>query len=487
MGGSVKLHVLEEPCLLFGQGGQHIDIKAGLTRFGAFDRAAGSVRDSVGIGLVGTTATVDGVRDWMESCRDGVASKETNLIELRPAFPGLTSSLFGTQFRITDLTTRTVSRHELTTALSGPNRLSRVVDLFVEHARDLAARGDIRVIVVAPPVEVFQLSGVHEPEADPVLDEAEQGAPEYATNFHDLFKARALDLAAPTQLLRPDTYGGGSTRTRKQGKKPEHNTGSLQDPATRAWNFHTALYYKAGGVPWRLLRRANAFDTCYVGTSFFKSLDGDRMLTSIAQVFNERGEGLIVQGGNARIERRDMTPHLSAKDARSLLVNGLQSYQREHRNMPARVVIHKTSYFDKAEIDGFREAANSEKVSMLDLVSVRRAGTRLFRAAEHAVQRGTSLQFGSASGLIYLKGTVPYFRTYPGAYVPRALEFTRDDGETSPLELAKELLELSKLNFNNTQFDSGDPITIRAARRVGDILKHVEAGKSVQSRFRYFT
>jgi hypothetical protein len=31
-------------------------------------------------------------------------------------------------------------------------------------------------------------------------------------------------------------------------------------------------------------------------------------------------------------------------------------------------------------------------------------------------------------------------------------------------QVAKELLDLSQLNFNNTQFDSGDPITVRAAR-----------------------
>jgi hypothetical protein len=88
---------------------------------------------------------------------------------------------------------------------------------------------------------------------------------------------------------------------------------------------------------------------------------------------------------------------------------------------------------------------------------------------------------------VYLKGTVPYFKVYPGAYIPRALEFIRDDGETSPPELARELVGLSKLNFNNTQFDTGDPITIRAARRVGDILKHVPDGKKVNARFRYFT
>jgi hypothetical protein len=64
---------------------------------------------------------------------------------------------------------------------------------------------------------------------------------------------------------------------------------------------------------------------------------------------------------------------------------------------------------------------------------------------------------------------VPYFKVYPGAYIPRALEFNLDDGETNAGELAKELLGLSKLNFNNTQFDTGDPITVRAARRVGAV------------------
>lgn len=62
------------------------------------------------------------------------------------------------------------------------------------------------------------------------------------------------------------------------------------------------------------------------------------------------------------------------------------------------------------------------------------------------------------------------YRVYPG------------EGETNAAELARELVGLSKLNFNNTQFDTGDPITVRAARRVGDILKHVPDGKKVNSR-----
>ncbi len=480
----MNVQVLSEPNLQFQNGSTHVDIRAGLTAYGAFDRGASNVPVPIGVGLVGAVSTVDKVRDWIESCRNGVHSREERLRELRPDFPGMRQDIFGTSLAISDATTRTISRHELSAALSSRNPMDRVVDVFMDHARDLAGRGHLNVLVIAPPAEVFALGDAPPPIPDGPLDEAQEGAaaPEYVPNFHDAFKARALELsAAPCQLLRPDTYGGGSTRNRGTRRA------TLQDPATRAWNFHTALYYKAGGVPWRLVKHSSALSTCYVGASFFKSVAGDRLATSVAQVFNERGEGLILQGGNATIDRRDLTPHLSAEDAYKLLASGLAAYRREHMNMPARVLVHKTSYFNDAEIDGCREAAKAERVSLLDLVSVRRAGTRLLRAAVPAVARGTSLIFDDRGGIVYLKGTVPYFRTYPGMYVPRALEFTRDDGETAPIELAKELLDLSKLNFNNTQFDSGDPITVRAARRVGDILKHVSGDRTVQSRFRFFT
>jgi hypothetical protein len=261
----------------------------------------------------------------------------------------------------------------------------------------------------------------------------------------------------------------------------------LQDKATTAWNFHTALYYKAGGVPWRLARQSADLTTCYVGVSFFRSVSGDRLMTSVAQVFDERGEGLIVQGGSASYDKDDRTPHLSKEDAQELLANGLATYRREHKTMPARVVMHKTSYFNPDEKTGFKHVADSEKLEVLDLVSVRRSGTRVLRAGDSPMVRGTAMLFDSNSGIVYLKGTVPYFKVYPGAYIPRALEFACEDGESSALDIARELVGLSKLNFNNTQFDSGDPITVRAARRVGDILKHVAAGKKINSRFRYFT
>jgi hypothetical protein len=148
--------------------------------------------------------------------------------------------------------------------------------------------------------------------------------------------------------------------------------------------------------------------------------------------------------------------------------------------------MHKTSRFNDDEMAGFQEAADKASLNALDLVSVRRSGTRLLRSSV-PMDRGSTLLFDDRSGIVYLKGTVPYFEIYPGAYIPRAVEFHREFGDAGSLQLATELIGLSKLNFNNTQFDAGDPVTVRAARRVGDILKHVPAGEKINTRFRFFT
>ena len=71
-------------------------------------------------------------------------------------------------------------------------------------------------------------------------------------------------------------------------------------------------------------------------------------------------------------------------------------------------------------------------------------------------------------------------------YVPRPLELTIANAEATMEHLASEILSLSKLNWNNTQFDGGEPITVRAARRVGDILKCVPEGGTIQPSFRFY-
>jgi hypothetical protein len=131
-------------------------------------------------------------------------------------------------------------------------------------------------------------------------------------------------------------------------------------------------------------------------------------MTSVAQVFDERGEGLIVQGGSASYDKDDRSPHLSRADAHKLLAEGLATYRREHKTMPARLVMHKTSYFNGDEKVGFSQAASDEKLEVLDLVTIRRSGIRVLRAGESPMVRGTAMLF-NGSGIVYLKGLSPFF------------------------------------------------------------------------------
>lgn len=152
--------------------------------------------------------------------------------------------------------------------------------------------------------------------------------------------------------------------------------------------------------------------------------------------------------------------------------------------MPARLVLHKTSPHSGGELSGFGEALRANGVDSADFLSLGRSYTRLFRGGDYPPLRGTFLTLDERNHLLYTKGSVDFFRTYPGMYVPRPLLMRCEEVEQTPTFLAAEALALTKMNWNNTQFDNGDPITLRAARKVGDILKYVEG--SPQPRYNYY-
>jgi hypothetical protein len=70
--------------------------------------------------------------------------------------------------------------------------------------------------------------------------------------------------------------------------------------------------------------------------------------------------------------------------------------------------------------------------------------------------------------------------------LPLPLGFRLEDVEQPPRALAQEMLALSKQNWNNTQFDGGWPITVRAAQEVGANLKHIGAHDPIQAWYRFY-
>lgn len=445
--------------------------------------------------MVGTPETVEKLVGWLERCGAGVPAKESKQPNLFPRFPGFAvGGPFDSTLSVDDRVAIELPRGEIGKVIArggGPGAVQDAVELFIAGLLRACENGPVDVLVCAPPHDLLSSLEDGDTRIDPLeagLDEASDEQPAEKNQrrpaFHDLLKARGMSLAVPIQMIRQETYDESVRRVRKSGKAGASKP--MQDPATRAWNFFTALYYKAGATPWRLPRSAADLTTCFLGVSFYRSPDEARVMASVAQVFNERGEGMIVRGGLALLGKQDRQPHLDEKDSASLLKGALAAYRDEHHTSPARVVIHKTSGFSEAELDGFRRTAAEDRISDLDLVSVRRSSVRLFRTGSYPPLRGTWVELDPRTALLYLRGSVDFFATYPGLYVPRALEYSCVETRSTPRALAEEMLALSKLNWNNTQFDGGEPITVRAARRVGDILKNIPEGAPMKARFRFF-
>jgi len=285
------------------------------------------------------------------------------------------------------------------------------------------------------------------------VDDADKGI-----DFHDYLKGLCLTSHSLFQLVWPRTY--------------DNINREVQDPATRAWNLFGGLFYKAGGVPWKLLRPPAGRKTCYVGISFAVREEGGYMHSSLTQVFNDKGEGTILRGGVASKSEEDREVHLPRSSAEKLLSDAIQNYsQANDGRMPDRLVVHKSSGYDQGEITGFTAAADAKGISFCDLIALNRSDIRCFRYGAYPPLRGTHVLLDGMTSILYTRGSVPFYRKYPGPYVPRSLQLRCFQTERSQSELALEILALTKLNWNKTQFDSFYPITLGGSRRIGEIYK----------------
>jgi len=290
-----------------------------------------------------------------------------------------------------------------------------------------------------------------------------------------------MQYRIPIQIILPHTY---NDKVRYSGDVMKERR--VQDLATRAWNVFTALYYKANGTPWRLKMQPTEFTTCSIGISFYKSRFDTILQTSVAQVFNQRGKGVILRGGKAATAKDDLRPHLDELSARALLLNALQRYREEHGTSPARIVLHKSSKYSDEEYSGFKYAAKEKNIDRLDLLTILKSSLRLYRTSLYPPLRGTYCELDPDTSLLYTRGSVEFFETYPGLYIPRALEVRCAEKEETQRKLCEEVLALTKMNWNNTQFDGGLPITLKCARQVGDILKYMTDDDEIEHRYSFY-
>lgn len=288
----------------------------------------------------------------------------------------------------------------------------------------------------------------------------------YAKDFRRQLKARLLPEKIVTQIVRETTLVPEEFR-RRSGLLARR----VQDPATVAWNLATAAFYKAGGRPWQLADVRPG--VCYVGLVYKRSdlSTSHRQACCAAQMFLTNGDGVVFRGALGPWFQPDTREfHLDRSAARDLVRMVIGEYKRLHMQPPQELFIHAQSAFSHTEWSGFEDAIN-EQTNLVG-VQVRDAHEelKLFRLGNYPVIRGTAVIVSEYHAYLWTSGYVSRLGTYMGPETPNPLSIRILKGVCDLSTVLRDILGLTKINFNSCIYGDRFPVTIRFANAVGDVL-----------------
>ena len=288
-------------------------------------------------------------------------------------------------------------------------------------------------------------------------------------DFRRQLKARMMAHELPVQVIRESTL-----RITTQVRNGEPGTNPLSD---RLWNFGTAVFYKCGAKPWKTPWAREG--VCYVGLAYKRTEDG-RNACCAAQMFLDSGDGVVFVGEFGPWYSKERGEfHLPPDKAEALLRGTIDTYRQQDGRPLKEIFLHARSGIDAEEYEGFLRACPTGVRLIAVRVRQDRGGLRLYRYDEnpitakrgqHPVQRGVFWRRSSRHGLLFTNGFKARIATYDGFEVPVPLSISIQHGDGDLLQVARDILGLTKLNYNSCQLGEGQPITVKYSDRVGEIL-----------------
>lgn len=367
-----------------------------------------------------------------------------------------------------------LSYEEIGTALKSDTPHEPFAELVLSAVRRLSqVRSQFDVLLLYLPDE-FSL-GFTSPTADELSD----------FDLHDSVKALSSLAQIPVQMLNddPTTYFCR---------------------CSVAWRLALAIYAKAGGIPWKL----SGFDDrhAYVGLSYcLRKAPEHRFVTCCSQIFDSQGTNLkflLYETNNGRYEGDN--PYLPRQDMYRVMARTLSLYQHQKGRPPSRLIVHKTTQFTNDEIEGCIDALSSvDDVELLTLTEntawqglkfdwpqSRGSRRRQMQPTSFPLERGTILPLDGFEFLLWTQGNCSklasgnFFKEGKG--IPRPLRVTRHMGQRGFYESGREILGLTKMNWNNDSLYDRLPVTNSYAKVLARVVKRLGSFSHTPYEFRYF-
>ncbi len=497
-----KYTVFQEPLLEFRYGQKLEDPHDGLYLFGPYSADKPSHPEKIKYALIGTKRGINLFKNWTEHVMNAPQIEESSKLRLWPPFPGFKEA-FSCEFPNTPSWIHNIDENKLLEASRYKNeyeRTYRVANMFIEAFDILEKKDesfDIAIIVVPdeiymncrPESRVKESWGYRPPmknmksfkKGQTTLEDDFENRRWYTTEKYNLsvdfrrqIKSRIIKYNIPIQIIRESTLSLQDRGDEKRGVTP------LSD---RAWNLSTAIFYKSGGKPWKL---ASARDgVSYIGISF--KIINEKTACCTAQMFLDSGDGIVFLGEEGpwySPERKQF--ELSREAAKRLLSGTLETYSKLGGETLKEIFIHSHSSLNKEAFLGFRDACPKNVKLIGVVVRKEKYDIRLYRLGKMPVLRGSFLKIDDKTGYLWASGFKPRIDTYDGWEVPIPLKIFVQYGEAPIEQVAKDILALTKLNYNACKLGDSEPVTIKFSDAVGEILISNPGVKERRSQFKFY-
>ncbi|MDZ4868965.1 MAG: hypothetical protein SGI91_16720 [Alphaproteobacteria bacterium] len=510
---SLKVLHFDEPLLEFGHRQVTPHPKDGLYLFGPHQRAKKA--SEITVGVVGTRTGISHFRVWVERLAKKIdvppPTKREKKDRLHLAtFPGIEEAFgisvptrkivsYEVDEKVLDNATRIINLHEAVrkTADLYVSRIKRhldneerVVDMWVLVVPEMVfERCRIRSKRAGVPLVLGDFSKKQKERSDlPLLDSViDRGSEELfddAPDFHRQIKAKLLTLGCTSQVLRETTIAPDKFKN-----KAGYPVRQVQDGATIAWNLATGLYYKTQPMPpWRL--SGTRPGVCYIGL-VYKTLPNhpQQFACCAAQMFLGEGDGVVFRGANGPWKTDDDEYHLKAHAAQDLIKMVLDTYREMHDSPPKEFFIHGRTKFNDEEWKAFEEVVPKGTNIIGVRIKTTKGETKLFRDGDYPVLRGTAMLLNDRNAYLWTNGYAPQLDTYIGPETPNPLFITALRSKYKMPEIAtilSDIMTLTKINYNSCNFNDGQPVTVRFANMVGDVLTMGSAKDAKKQPFKYY-
>jgi hypothetical protein len=242
-------------------------------------------------------------------------------------------------------------------------------------------------------------------------------------------------------------------------------------------NMGISLYAKRGGLPWipsdSLLQRRGLF----IGISFHIDHENKNIYYGVVEVFDKFGKHI-----KCTIRTYSMPSQIKSikglyiprEDAERIIENIVKEYD------PREITLHKSAPFHKEEKDAIESVCQRKGISYC-LVHIER--TNLYRVynlnKDMTPIRGTIIYDSMNRAILNTTGHAVVgkekMKKWSGIGTPKPLEINLEINNTqySISEIAKQILALTKLDWNTTEVSVKLPITLKYSNKAANLAPYL--------------